>query len=195
MSETAPQHPGKWRLPRVRTVLSALTLALILIGVISYFAAPWVAFRALRNAAISEDVSAMSELMELGSVRTGLRAQASPNGPAPTPNFLDDPVGALRGALGGRLPGEASADVEGYLTPSGLEHLSGARAGGNGRKFRIGDLLPGLHDSEIRYWGADTVRVATLTPGNGDEEAVFTLERRGFFKWRVTHIRLPEPVA
>lgn len=190
----AGARPPRGFRARLGVLAFALIVAALAVGAICYFAAPWMAFRALRSAALADDVRTMSELMDVGAVRASLRAQLNGDEPGAAPSVLDDPLGALKAITGGRI-GAAAPDVEGYLTTAAMTHLTHARPHQPGAPFRSGDLLPGLHDSTIRYWGPNRVRIAALAPGAGDAESLFTFERRGLFKWRLTQIRLPAAIG
>ena len=71
-------------------------LTIFLIGVIAFglvfMAAPWFAFRALRSAAKSNDIQAMSELIDFNAVRTNLNGQVNPEAAATAPDIWLDQV-------------------------------------------------------------------------------------------------------
>lgn len=184
----APARPAPRR--SFRNLIYWLLVGALAAGALSFFAAPWYAFAALRQAARADDIGAIEKLMDVGAVRASLRAQASPDGPAPKAGLLQDPLGAI-GALAQRRGG---SDVDPLLTPAALAHYTHAQDPSPGAPFRFGDLIPGLHGVEMRHWGPNQVRFAVLAPGPGDQESLFTFDRRGWFEWRLTHIRRPAPV-
>ncbi len=157
------------------SLLAPVVMFFLIIGAVSFVVAPWGAFRALRATALSGDTRGMASLMDEGAVRAGLRAER----------------GDTRGALDRLLSPNAPPDVEGLMTPQAIVHFSHANPHQPGAPFRMGNLLPGLHDSRIQYWGFNRAQIAALSQGSGRGENLFTFERRGLFKWRLTAIHAP----
>jgi hypothetical protein len=166
--------------------LSKLILAAILIAAFSFFIAPWFALQAVRSAADSHDSAALADMIDYGQVRAGLRdqlyAQAQPGGQPPPPDVWHDPVGALRAAL--QHTAVAGPNVESYLTPEALQALLNGRAPGAPSNARPWPRL--------RYWGFDRCRLAVPDPANPNRETLLTFQRRGFYTWKLSQIRLPE---
>ncbi|MFN5619658.1 MAG: DUF2939 domain-containing protein, partial [Brevundimonas sp.] len=99
-------------------------LALILVAAIAaFFAAPAVAFLGVRSAAESDDVEALSKLVDYGALRQALRPQLG-EGPAavPAPGFLEDPVEAVRRRLAEPRPGPGPG-VDAWLSPAAISGL------------------------------------------------------------------------
>ena len=145
---------------------------------LAFASAPWFTFRAMRSAAVNQDVQALGELIDYGAVRAGLRSQIRPSVAAqiPAPDPWRDPVGAVRRAL--RQPLRSPPPVDSYLTPNALARLSEGRP-------------------RIIYWGLRRCRIAVPGPGPAaaDRRAVFTFARRGLLDWTLVQIRLPTPPA
>ena len=177
-----------------RFILTAIILAVVL-----FFAAPGVAFFALRSAAETSDASGLARLIDYAAVRQSLRPQldGSPAAVAPAPSFMEDPIGAVR-----RQIEQASApqapDVEAYLTPPALAALT--RGEGRYASQRTGAALPSPDSTTTGgplprpvYWGLQRVRMSVADEGGS--RTVFTFERKGPFEWKLVHVGLPEGVA
>jgi len=181
----------------MRNIVSTVVIVALAVSVVSFFAAPWVAFRALRAAAAAGDVAGIGAVADITAVRQSLRAQLSATVPTPAPKLLEDPLGALGHAL--RQPITLPPDVDAYLTPAAMAELANANADAVKRPetspFMPGDLLPGLHQSEVRFWDLKRTQIAVASPRDPARQTLFTFERRGFFTWRLVHIRLPAAPA
>ena len=164
---------------RLAQTLVTLFVVVALLGVVSSVAAPWAAFRALRVAALADDARGVASLMDEGAVRAAFRAER----------------GDTRNALDRLLSPDAAPDVDGLMTPKAIVHFSHANPHQPGAPFRTGNLLPGLHDSRIHYWGVNRAQIAALAQGSGPAENIFTFERRGLFTWKLTAIHAPDTVA
>lgn len=175
-------------------VIGNLLLLAVVVAVIGFFAAPGVAFFAIRSAADSSDAAALARLVDYAAVRQSLRPQLAgdPAAQAPAPSFLEDPIAAVRRRFEpGPVP---AADVDAYLTPAALAALT--RGEGRFASQRTaatpssarGDPFP----SPV-YWGVNRARLAVTDEGGS--RTVFTFERRGPFEWRLVHLGLPEGVA
>lgn len=162
--------------PRARLfeTFASLIVLVVFFGAVMFVAAPWQTFRSLRAAALAGDVRGVQSLIDTGALRESLRAE---RGWRPSPFSL---------GLGVPPP-----DVDGLMTPQAIAHFSHASPHQPGAPFRAGNLLPGLHDSRIRYWGPNRVQIAALAHGSDGRENVLTFERRGLFKWRLTAIHAP----
>lgn len=175
-------------------IIGNLLLLAVVVAVIGFFAAPAVAFFAIRSAADANDAAALARLVDYPAVRQALRPQlaGNPAAQAPAPSFLEDPIGAVRRQFeAAPVPAE---DVDAYLTPAALAALTR----GEGRfarqrtsatsSARDGDPMPAPV-----YWGVNRARLAVTDEGGS--RTIFTFERRGPFEWRLAHIGLPDGVA
>ena len=168
-------------------VLNLLSLALV-VAVVSFFAAPAVAFFGIRAASKVGDVGGLTRLIDYDAVRASLKPQLSgrPEPLTPTPSFLQDPMGAVRRQFDRAVtPTTLNApDVEAYLSPQALYNLS---TGWPAQDTR-------LHDAALPrpiYWSVNRARVA-MDSGTPNQPLVFTFERRGPFEWKLVHIGLPK---
>ena len=186
---TAPE-PRHWRpslprpgLPTVGQLLSLILLA----AVLGFIFAPWFAFRALREAAQTDDVGALTQLVDYPAVRQSLRVQLLPleTDPEPPIDPWQDPVGAIKRAL--RPPPAApSARVDEFLRPGVLEAITYGRP----------PLSPPADGARapfpwIRYWGFNRVRIGVKDPTDKRRETDFVFQRRGIYAWKLVHVVLP----
>lgn len=175
----------------MKKLFGNLALVAVVVAVLSFFAAPAVAFFAIRSAADANDVAGLSRLIDFPAVRQSLRPQLSgdPAALAPAPTFLEDPIAAVRR----QFDPAAVADVDAWLTPAALAGLTR----GDGRHAAQRTRLPASGASnpmpEPVFWGFNRVRMAVTDEGGSP--TVFTFERKGPFEWRLVHIGLPEGVA
>jgi hypothetical protein len=167
----------------MRSIFNFLVLAAVVAGLI-FVAAPWFAFRGLREAARTNDAAGLSDLIDYNAVRKDLAEQIQPTSePAsPPPDIWHDPLGALKRAIQPMTQPTPATDA--YLTSKALRALT------NGRPPAAG---PGAHAPfpMVRYWGPSHTRIAVRDKGEPNE-AVFTFERRGFFAWKLVRLSLPE---
>lgn len=168
-------------------------LALILVAAIAaFFAAPAVAFLGVRSAAESDDVEALSKLVDYGALRQALRPQlAEAPTPAPAPGFLEDPVEAVRRRLADARPAPGPA-VDAWLTPAAVSGL--LRGEGRAAALRSGPNPPPPATGAAPwpkpvYWSINRARLAVDTTSG---RTVFTFSRVGPYDWRLTHIGLPD---
>ncbi|MBA4001647.1 DUF2939 domain-containing protein [Brevundimonas sp.] len=183
----------------MKRALFNLFLLAIAAAIIGFFAAPGVAFFALRSAAQSGDAGSLGELVDFGAVRQSLRPQLDdrPEAQAPPPAFLEDPIGAVRRQL--EDAARPAVDVNAWLTPAALAGLTAGEGRYAAERSRPGGAPPDMAGAPWpapRYWGVNRVRMAVADEGGS--ETVFTFERRGAYRWVLVHIRLPEggtPVA
>lgn len=173
-------------------LIGRLILAAIVIAVISFFAAPGVAFFAIRSAADANDAAALSRLIDYTAVRQSLRPQlnGNPAAQAPAASFLEDPIGAVRRQFEQAAPALGpQPDI--YLTPAAVAALT--RGEGRYAAQRTApapegerrDLFP-----EPVFWGVNRARMAVTDEGGS--KTIFTFERKGPFEWRLVHIALPD---
>ena len=176
-------------------IIGNLILAAVVLLVISFFAAPGVAFFALRGAADSRDVAELDRLVDYGAMRKALgpqltgRVETTP----PPPSILEDPIGAVQRQFQ-RGPVAEGPRADAYLTPAAL----GALTRGEGRSAALrsqatnADAEPPSGGPWPRpvYWGMDRARMAVT--GDSGGETVFTFARTGIFSWHLVHVSLPE---
>lgn len=174
-------------------------VALIAVAVVSFFAAPGVAFFAVRSAAEANDVAGLARLVDYAAVRQSLRPQldGNPAAVAPAPSFMEDPIGAVRRQIEQATQPQAP-DVDAYLTPAAVAALT--RGEGRYASQRGGGPLPSPDATTTGgpmprpvYWGMNRARMSVTDEGGS--ATVFTFERRGPFEWKLVHIGLPDGVA
>jgi len=176
-------------------IIGNLILAAVVLLVISFFAAPGVAFFALRGAADSGDVAELDRLVDYGAMRKALgpqlvgRVETTP----PPPSILEDPIGAVQRQFQ-RGPAPEGPRADAYLTPVALGALT--RGEGRAAALRSGAESDGTEPPgggplpRPVYWGMDRARMAVT--GESGDETVFTFARTGFFSWQLVHVSLPE---
>ncbi|HYC67428.1 DUF2939 domain-containing protein [Brevundimonas sp.] len=180
-------------------LVGRLIVGLVVLAAISFFAAPGVAFFALRSAAEANDAAGLARLVDYGAVRQSLRPQldGNPAALAPAPSFMEDPIGAVRRQIEQAATPQAP-DVEAYLTPAALAALT--RGEGRYASQRTGGPQPspdvtttgGPMPTPV-YWGMNRARMSVAD--DGGSETLFTFERKGPFEWKLVHIGLPEGAA
>ncbi len=180
-------------------LLGRFIVTAVVVMAIAFFAAPGVAFFALRSAAESSDVAGLARLVDFAAVRQSLRPQldGNPAALAPAPSFMEDPIGAVRRQLEQVAPA-ASPDVDAYLTPAALAALT--RGEGRYASQRTGGTLPSPDATTTGgpmprpvYWGINRARMSVTDEGGS--QTIFTFERKGPFEWKLVHVGLPEGVA
>ena len=175
----------------LKKLFGNLLLLAVVVAVISFFAAPAVAFFGIRSAADASDVSGLSRLIDFTAVRQSLRPQLSgdPAAMAPAPTFLEDPIGAVRRQIEQARPA-AAVDVDAWLTPAALAALT--RGEGRYAAQRTGAPAAAAADPMPTpvFWGVNRVRLAVADEGGS--RTVFTFERKGPFEWKLVHIGLPD---
>lgn len=181
----------------MKKLFGNLVLLAIMGAVISFFAAPAVAFYAIRSAADADDVAGLARLIDFGAVRQSLRPQMSgdPAALSPAPSFMEDPIGAVRRQLEQASP-VAQPDVEAYLTPAALAALTRGEGRYASERARIGapaarsggDPMP-----RPVFWGVNRARLGVADEGGS--QTIFTFERRGPFEWKLAHVGLPDGTA
>ena len=178
---------------RVKNILGKLVLVAIALAVVSFFAAPAVAFFGIRSAAQSDDVAGLQRLVDFDSVRASLRPQLSnrPEALTPPPSFMNDPIGAFRRQFEETVAPQGP-DPDAYLTPDAIDGLTR----GEGRYAAVVSTATMEADIEPppwptpRYWGVNLARLAVTDEGGSD--TVFTFARKGPFEWKLVHIGLPD---
>ena len=145
----------------MRFNFATLILLVLLVAAGYFVTAPWWAFRSLRDAARSDDVQAMSQLVDYNAVRESFAAQLSGR-PAPPP-------GSERYVTSGAL-----ADMTEGLPP--------------GAPLPATDKEP---FPKIAFWGPDRCRIVVSPPGQPTQKTEFTFQRKTIFGWKVVRIVLP----
>lgn len=180
----------------MKRALFNLFLLAVLAAVVGFFAAPGVAYFAMRSAAQSNDVNGLSAVVDFDAVRRSLRPQLEdrPESRVPPPAFLQDPVGAMRRQFEDAT--RPAPDVNAYLTPAALSALTRGEGRYASERSRPGAAaLPqgALGDApwpRPRYWGVNMGRMAVADEGGS--ETIFTFERRGAYRWVLVHVGLPD---
>ena len=178
----------------MKRLFGNLFVIALVAAVVSFFAAPAVAFFAIRSAADANDAAGLERLVDYPAVRQSLRPQLSgnPAALAPAPSFLEDPIGAVRRQLEPAVAGAPNPDV--YLTPAALSALS--RGEGRYASQRTGPAT-GTEAADPMpkpvFWGVNRARLAVTD--DGGSATVFTFERKGPFEWKLVHIGLPDGVS
>lgn len=176
----------------MKKLFGNLLLVAVVLAVISFFAAPGVAFFAIRSAADASDVQGLSRLVDFTAVRQSLRPQLSgnPAALAPPPSILEDPVGAIRRQFEQARPA-ALVDVDAWLTPASLAALT--RGEGREAARATGAEANRNPMPSPVFWGVNRTRLAVKGEDRG--QTVFTFERKGPFEWKLVHIGLPEAAS
>lgn len=180
----------------MKKLLGNLLLLAVVVAVVSFFAAPGVAFFGIRSAADANDVAGLSRLIDFQAVRQSLRPQLSgnPAAMAPAPTFLEDPIGAVRRQF---EPGTSAsaADADAYLTPAALAGLTRGEGRYASQRTAAGPAVETTRSPTPTpvFWGVNRVRMAVTDEGGS--RTVFTFERKGPFEWKLVHIGLPEGSA
>lgn len=181
----------------MKKLFGNLLLLAVVAAVISFFAAPAVAFFGIRSAADANDVAGLSRLIDFTAVRQSLRPQLSgnPAAMAPAPTFLEDPIGAVRRQFEA-TDGATVADADAYLTPAALAGLTRGegRYAAQRSSLAVGAAAGGDNPMPAPvFWGVNRARLAVSDEGGS--RTIFTFERKGPFEWKLVHIGLPEGSA
>lgn len=178
-------------------ILGNLIGLIVLVAVVSFFAAPYVGFFGIRSAADAGDQAGLEKLIDYAAVRRSLAPQLAgrAEATAPAPGFLEDPIGAVVRGLERPVPDRA-AEVDSYLTPVALAALT--RGEGRFAAQRSASPAPagaseGGSWPTPRHWGVDRARMTV--EDEGGSETTFTFERRGLYQWRLVHVGLPGDLA
>lgn len=177
----------------MRRLFANLLLGAVVLAVVSFVAAPGVAFFAIRSAAEASDVQGLSRLIDFSAVRQALRPQLTgrPETMAPAPSFLEDPIGAVRRQFE-QNPIVRQPDVDAYLTPAALSALmrGEGRYANQWTTTAATDARVDKPWPRLVFWGVNRARFAI--PDKGGSRTVFTFERRGPFAWTLVQIGLPD---
>lgn len=169
-------------------------------GVLAFVLAPGYAFFALRSAALTGDVPALAELVDYPAVRSSLRPQLSddPRADEPEPSWIENPIEAIRRRLGEAAQGAAAPEVDAYLTPQALAGLTFGEGLNASERTRVEAEETTLEASDRPWPGLvhwDPGRARLRIRDAGGSETIFTFSRDGVFRWRLSHIGLPEGTA
>lgn len=179
----------------MKRLIGNLLVIALLVAVVSFFAAPALAFFAIRSAAQAGDVAGLSQLIDFTATRQSLRPQLSarPQAMAPAPTFLENPIGAVRRQFQDAVA-PAGPDPDAYLTPAALSALTAGEGRYAAERSRgTGPVAAAAEGAPLPrpvYWGMNRARLAVTDEGGSD--TVFTFERRGPFEWKLVHIGLPD---
>lgn len=177
----------------MRRLFGYVLLAALGLAVISFFAAPAVAFMGIRSAAQSYDIQGLQKLVDFDAVRASLRPQLTQRtqDQTPAPSILRDPYGAIMRQLQtppAMLPRGPVPDS--FLRPEAIDAL----IRGEGRAAVT--AKPSLQPQKLKapfarpiYWSINLARLSVPSKEGG--RTVFTLERRGPYEWKLVHIGLP----
>lgn len=192
--------------------LTTVFLVAVLVGGGLFVTAPIITFHDLRSSAKAEDVAALAKLVDFDAVRPGLKAQllAGKEGvSAPPPSAMTDPVGATGNVLkdvsksvgrawdqmtnpnAPKAPILPIVDVESYLKPKSLLALTYG-AGEEAPKFDTTSLTKEPMPN-YAFLSLERARLTVKDEAHGT--TIFTFERRGITRWRLTHIGLPNDSA
>ena len=165
-----------------------LILIALVFAVAVFVAAPWFAFRSLRDAARTNDVPALTQLVDYPAVSDSLEPQiagvAAPD--APPPDFWRHPIKAIEHAFTPHPP--PPPQVERYLSSRGLAALADGRA--------LGEAPAGREPFPmIAFWAPDRCRITVADPAAPTRKTEFTFQRKGVFNWKLSRIVLPGKAA
>lgn len=170
-----------------------LLVAALSLAILSFFAAPLVAFWGIRSAAQARDIAGLQKLVDYDAVRTSLRPQLAvrPVPQTPAPTFWKDPYGAIMRQMDPQVliaPKAPNPDL--YLRPEALEALMR----GEGRRAALTSQTSTAQVAKApmarpMFWSLNRARLSVATQPEGRTH--FTFERRGPFEWKLVHIGLP----
>jgi Protein of unknown function (DUF2939) len=181
-------------------VLYALVIVIPLAGAI-FFAAPYYALYALRDAAQTRNAEKFSSYIDFPSVKASLSAslsdtlsrQVEKEAAGRSPNSGYGALGALLGAV--ITKPIASGLVDAMVTPDNIARmfngLGPAMPTGKADAQKQPNLMPKL----INEYGYETLDIFTLTVKREDrpEQAVqLVMRRTGLLSWKLTSVELPE---
>lgn len=184
----------------MKRVLPILLVLAVLVGGISFFVAPLVAFGALRSAAQAEDVAGLAKIVDFDAVRASLAPQldSKPGVQAPPPSVFKDPLGAFKRAIepmAQAVQAPAGPQADDYLKPAALARLT---QGAGRDAWRPSAAAPDKREPglpTVTHWGVNRTRLAVADPADAGELTAFTFERRGPFEWKLVHVGLPSDEA
>ena len=170
----------------MRLNFASLILIVLLAAAAAFAAAPWFAFRSLRDAAKTNDVPALAQLVDYDAVSDSLEPQVAgaPAPQGPPPSIWRHPIEALERMMTPHKP--PPPQLARYMTSEGLAALTEGKAPG-------APLPPAGHEPfpMIVFWGPDRCRIAVADPAAPARKTEFTFQRRGVFSWKLTRIVRP----
>ncbi|WP_292039282.1 MULTISPECIES: DUF2939 domain-containing protein [unclassified Brevundimonas] len=154
----------------MKRLFGYLLLAAVGLAVISFFAAPAVAFMGIRSAAQAHDIAGLQKLVDFDAVRIALRPQLTQRMQAqtPPPSILRDPLEALKRQF--EMPvvqrGPRGPVPDDYLRPEAIDALmrgggaSGQRGQGQpeARQAKRSLCTPCVLELEPRPFGGAVAR-------------------------------------
>ena len=184
----------------MKRIIGNLILLAIIGAVVSFFAAPAVAFFGIRSAAEANDVAGLSRLIDFAAVRQSLRPQMSgrPEAMAPAPSFMEDPIGAVRRQFEQQTATVAGPDVDTYLTPPAIAALTRGEGRYAAQRAQGSSASPDVTNTggpmpSPVFWSINRARMAVSD--DGGSRTIFTFERKGPFEWKLVHVGLPDGSA
>jgi hypothetical protein len=171
----------------MRLNLWSFLLIVLLAAAAIFVAAPWFAFRSLRDAARTNDVPALTQLVDYNAVSDSLEPQLTgqPAPDQPPPDIWRHPIQAIEHAF---APKKAAAPplVERYTSSRGLAALA--------EGVTPGEVLPPKNREPfpmIAFWGPDRCRITVTDPYDKTRSTEFTFLRKGLYEWKLSRIVLP----
>ncbi|WP_312126438.1 DUF2939 domain-containing protein [Brevundimonas sp.] len=162
----------------MKRLFGYLLLAAVGLAVISFFAAPAVAFMGIRSAAQAHDIAGLQKLVDFDAVRIALRPQLTQRMQAqtPPPSILRDPLEALKRQL--EMPvvqrGPRGPVPDDYLRPEAIDALM--RGEGRAAKEAKASLRPDKQSAPLArpvFWSLNRARLAV--PSREGGRTVFTM--------------------
>ena len=170
----------------MRLNFASLILIVLLAAVAAFMAAPWFAFRSLRDAAKTNDVPALAQLVDYDAVSDSLEPQiaGAPAPQEPPPSLWRHPIEALQRMMTPHKP--PPPQLARYMTSESLAALTDGKAPG-------ASLPPPGHEPfpMVVFWGPDRCRIVVADPAAPSRKTEFTFQRRGVFSWKLTRIVRP----
>lgn len=159
-----------------------LVIALIILTGL-YWLSPFLTIHGIRSATINTDEEKLSEYIEFEILRENLKGQLMAS-MAKEMSEDDNPFAALGIALGGTI---VDGVINNIVTPSGLIALMKGQNPYDKEDYSqsIASTSEILKNISFRYKSKD--RFIISTP---ESNVDFILSRRGFFKWKLTAIKM-----
>lgn len=173
---------------RLAAALVAVAVVVLLAAGGFYFASPWMAVGALKQALHDKDRDRLEELIDFPSVRENLKADFNAmmmKKVNEDPEMKNNPFSGLALAI---IPGLVDRMVDAAVNPANLSNLGGRAA--------LDDKAPveGAKGSPpgkitMAYDGLNRFRI--LEPIDQGQALGWVMKRKGLFGWRLTRIELP----
>jgi hypothetical protein len=172
----------------VRLNFWSFLLIVLVAAALVFVAAPWFAFRSLRDAAKTNDVPALSQLVDYNAVSDSLDPQltGAPAPETPPPDIWRHPIQAIEHAFAPHPDAAPPPLVQKYMSSTGLAALADGKAPGQ-------PLPPKGHEPfpMVAFWGPDRCRITVADGADRTRKTEFTFQRNGVFNWKLTRIVLP----